>query len=87
MVKIRLKRVGAKNNPVYRVVVADRRSPRDGKFIEELGTYHPVKKDEINFTLNLERANYWVSVGAQPSETVASMIRKATKAAGTPVAA
>jgi small subunit ribosomal protein S16 len=81
MVKIRLKRVGAKNNPVYRVVVADGRSPRDGKFIEELGTYHPVKKDEINFTLNLERAKYWVGVGAQPSETVASMIKKATKAA------
>ncbi len=81
MVKIRLKRVGAKNNPVYRVVVADGRSPRDGKFIEELGTYHPVKKDVINFTLNLERAKYWVGVGAQPSETVASMIKKATKAA------
>ena len=81
MVKIRLKRVGAKNNPVYRVVVADGRSPRDGKFIEELGTYHPVKKDAINFTLNLERAKYWVGVGAQPSETVASMIKKATKAA------
>jgi small subunit ribosomal protein S16 len=79
-VKIRLKRAGSKNHPVYRVVVADGRSPRDGKFIEELGTYHPAKTG-TNFTLNLERAKYWVSVGAQPSETVASFIRKAAKAA------
>lgn len=87
MVKIRLKRAGAKNAPVFRVVVADGRSPRDGKFLEELGTYHPRKKDEINFTLDLERANYWLGVGAKPSETVASMIKKATKAAGATVAA
>jgi small subunit ribosomal protein S16 len=87
MVKIRLKRVGAKNSPVFRVVVADGRSPRDGKFLEELGTYHPIKKDDINFTINLERANYWISVGAKPSETVASMIKKATKAAVPAVAA
>jgi small subunit ribosomal protein S16 len=79
-VKIRLKRVGAKNNPVYRIVVADRRSPRDGKFIEEIGTYNPVKKDD-NFTINLDRAQYWVKNGAQPSDTVASFIRKAVKAA------
>lgn len=79
-VKIRLKRVGAKNNAVFRVVVADSRSPRDGKFIEELGTYHPRKKaDNCNF--DLERAKYWVSKGAQPSETVASFIKKASKAA------
>ena len=81
MVKIRLKRVGTKNTPVYRVVVADRRSPRDGKFIEEIGTYQPLKADAINFTLDLERVKYWVGVGAQPSETVASMITKASKAA------
>ena len=81
MVKIRLKRVGTKNTPVYRVVVADRRSPRDGKFIEEIGTYQPLKADAINFTLDLERVKYWVGVGAQPSETVASMIKKASKAA------
>ncbi len=79
-VKIRLKRIGAKNKPAFRIVVADSRSPRDGKFIEELGTYLPEKKGD-NFTLNLERANYWVSKGAQPSETVASFIKKATKAA------
>ena len=81
MVKIRLKRVGTKNTPVYRVVVADRRSPRDGKFIEEIGTYQPLKADAINFPLDLERVKYWVGVGAQPSETVASMIKKASKAA------
>lgn len=79
-VKIRLKRAGAKNNPVYRVVVADSRSPRDGKFIEELGTYWPTRKGE-NFSLDLERANYWVSKGAQPSDTVASFLKKASKKA------
>jgi small subunit ribosomal protein S16 len=80
MVRIRLKRGGNKNNPVYRIVVADGRSPRDGKFIEELGTYQPQKKGD-NYTLKLDRAQYWVGVGAQPSETVASFIKKAAKAA------
>lgn len=75
-----MKRVGTKNTPVYRIVVADSRSPRDGKFIEELGTYQPLKKDN-NFVLNLDRAKYWVSKGAQPSDTVASFIKKASKAA------
>ncbi len=79
-VRIRMKRVGAKNTPVFRIVVADSRSPRDGKFIEELGTYQPLQKGD-NFTLNLERAQYWVSKGAQPSETVASFIKKKAKAA------
>jgi small subunit ribosomal protein S16 len=79
-VRIRLKRIGAKNKPVFRIVVADGRSPRDGKFIEELGTYLPLKKGD-NFTLNLDRAKYWVSKGAQPSDTVASFIKKASKAA------
>src|SRR5260370_31920310 len=79
-VKIRMKRVGAKNTPVYRIVVADGRSPRDGKFIEEIGTYQPLKR-EGNFTLDLERAKYWVSKGAEPSDTVASFIKKANKAA------
>ena len=83
-VRIRMKRIGAKNTPVFRIVVADSRSPRDGKFIEELGTYQPLQKGN-NFTLNLERAKYWVGKGAQPSETVASMIKKAGKsAAATP---
>jgi small subunit ribosomal protein S16 len=70
-VKIRMKRVGAKNTPIYRIVVADGRSPRDGKFIEE--------SDKVK--LNLDRAKYWVGKGAQPSETVASFIKKASKAA------
>jgi small subunit ribosomal protein S16 len=79
-VKIRMKRIGTKNTPVFRIVVADGRSPRDGKFIEELGTYHPLVKGD-NFTLNLDRAKYWISKGAQPSETAASLIKKAGKAA------
>jgi small subunit ribosomal protein S16 len=79
-VKIRMKRVGAKNAPVFRIVVADGRSPRDGKFIEELGTYQPRKKGD-NFTMDLDRAKYWLSKGAQPSDTVASFIKKASKAA------
>ncbi len=79
-VRIRLKRVGARNTPAFRVVVADGRSPRDGKFIEEIGTYQPGQKDD-NFKLNLERADYWVSKGAQPSETVASFMKKARRAA------
>ena len=75
-----MKRIGAKNTPVFRIVVADSRSPRDGKFIEEIGTYQPLQKGN-NFNLNLERAKYWVEKGAQPSETVASMIKKAGRAA------
>ena len=81
-----MKRVGAKNQPVFRIVVADGRSPRDGKFIEELGTYLPRKKGD-NFKMDLERAKYWVSKGAQPSETVASLIKKAAKAAAATAAA
>jgi len=79
-VKIRMKRVGTKNTPAFRIVVADSRSPRDGKCIEEIGTYQPLKKDD-NFTLKLDRAQYWISKGAQPSDTVASFIKKAVKAA------
>ena len=75
-----MKRVGTKNTPVYRIVVADSRSPRDGKFIEEIGTYHPLNKGD-NYTLKLDRAQYWVSKGAQPSDTVASFIKKSAKAA------
>ena len=79
-VKIRMKRVGTKNTPVYRIVVADSRSPRDGKCIEEIGSYQPLKPGD-NFTIKLDRANYWLSQGAQASDTVASFIKKATKAA------
>jgi small subunit ribosomal protein S16 len=79
-VKIRMKRVGTKNAPVFRIVVADGRSPRDGKFIEEIGVYQPLKSGD-NFTLNLDRAQYWISKGAQPSDTVSSFIKKLGKAA------
>jgi small subunit ribosomal protein S16 len=79
-VRIRLKRIGAKNDPVYRIVVADRRSPRDGRFIEELGTYHADRKSD-KVKLDLERAKYWLSKGAQPTETVASFIKRAAKSA------
>jgi small subunit ribosomal protein S16 len=77
-VSIRLRREGAKNRPFYRVVVADKRSPRDGKFIEVIGNYDPRKTGE-NYELNLDRADYWVKNGAQPSDTVASIIKKARK--------
>ena len=77
-VKIRMKRVGAKNAPFFRIVVADGRSPRDGRFIEEIGSYQPLKRGD-NFKLDLDRAKYWLSKGAQPSETVASFIKKAGK--------
>jgi small subunit ribosomal protein S16 len=85
-VKIRMKRVGAKNSPYFRIVVADSRSPRDGKFIEEIGSYQPLKPGD-NFILKLDRVQYWVSKGAQPSDTVASFIKKAGKVAAAPVAA
>lgn len=77
-VKIRLKRVGSKNHPIFRVVVADSRSPRDGKCIEEIGTYHPEQKD-VNYKLNMERVDYWLKQGAQPSDTVNSFIKKSRK--------
>lgn len=79
-VSIRLRREGTKNRPFYRVVVADKRSPRDGKFLEVIGSYDPRKEGE-NYQLKLDRVEYWVKNGAQPSETVASMIRKAKKKA------
>jgi len=75
-----MKRIGAKNQPAFRIVVADARSPRDGKCLEEIGTYQPLRKGD-NVSLDLARAQYWLSKGAQPSDTVASFIRKAVKAA------
>ena len=74
-VSIRLRREGAKNRPYYKVVVADSRSPRDGKFIELIGTYDPKKPDH-NSTLKLDRIDHWISQGAQPSDTVRSLIKK-----------
>lgn len=74
-VSIRLRREGTTKRPFYRIAVADQRSPRDGRFIELIGTYDP-KKTGDNFTLDLARADYWVGVGAQPSDTVRSIIKK-----------
>jgi small subunit ribosomal protein S16 len=82
MVSIRLRREGSLNNPYYRIVVTDSRAPRDGKYIEQIGTYDPKLKDK-NFKLALDRAEYWISKGAKPSETVASFVRKSRKAAAT----
>jgi small subunit ribosomal protein S16 len=81
MVSIRLRREGSLNNPYYKVVVADQRSPRDGKFIEIIGNYSPRKEGD-NANIDLGRADYWISKGAQPSETVRSILKKKRKAAG-----
>src|SRR3954467_3101590 len=77
-VSIRLRREGSLNRPYYKVVVADSRSPRDGKFIEIIGTYDP-KKTGHNSTLKMDRIDHWISKGAQPSDTVRSLIKKSKK--------
>ena len=78
MVKIRLRRIGRKKAPVYRLVVADSKSPRDGKFIEIIGQYAPRQAGgEGALTVQNDRALYWLSVGAQPSDTARSLLRKA----------
>jgi small subunit ribosomal protein S16 len=74
-VRIRLARVGAKKRPVYRVVVADGRCPRDGRFIEHIGRYDP-KKDPAEFTIDQKRLDHWLGHGAQPSETVRRLLLK-----------
>ena len=74
-VKIRLKRLGSKTNPFYRVVVADERSPRDGKFIEEIGYYNPLT-DPADIKINAEKATKWLNDGAQPTETVRTLLKK-----------
>lgn len=79
-VSIRLRREGTTNSPYYKIVVADSRSPRDGKFLEIVGNYDP-KKDGLNTQVDLGRVDYWISKGAQPSETVRSIIRKSRKLA------
>ena len=76
MVKIRLRRMGAKKAPYYRIVVADSRSPRDGRFIEELGIYDPMADGE-KLKVNQERVAYWVANGAQPTDTVRGLLKKA----------
>ncbi len=75
MLRIRLSRHGAKKDPHYRVVVSEKSSPRDGRFLEILGHYNPALKP-VRLHLDLERIDYWVSQGAQPSETVRSLIRR-----------
>ena len=75
---IRLRREGKKNRAFYRIVAADKRSPRDGRFIELLGTYDP-HKEGTNFNLKGVRIAYWLSVGAQPSETVRSILKRAKR--------
>ena len=76
MVKIRLRRMGAKKAPYYRIVVADSRSPRDGRFIEEIGTYDPMADSE-KLKVDQERVAYWIANGAQPTDTVRGLLKKA----------
>ena len=73
-VKIRLRRVGAKKAPFYRVVVADSRFPRDGRFIEEIGTYDPTKNPSV-INVDVEKANKWIANGAQPTDTVKKILK------------
>ncbi len=75
MVKIRLKRMGMKKMPFYRVVVTDSRNPRDGRFIEEIGYYNPVA-EPVELKVDGERAKYWLGVGAQPTDTVRGLLKK-----------
>ena len=76
MVKIRLRRMGAKKAPFYRIVVADSRYPRDGRFIEEIGTYNPTVTPSA-LSVDVERAQAWIKTGAQPTDTVRDLLKKA----------
>ncbi|GKX66285.1 30S ribosomal protein S16 [Inconstantimicrobium mannanitabidum] len=76
-VKIRLRRMGAKKAPFYRVVVADSRSPRDGRFIEEIGYYNPIAKPEVEVKIDAEKAEKWLNNGAQPTDVVKRLFVKA----------
>ena len=80
MVALRLNRQGTKDRPYYKIVAVDSRKRRDGRYIEQVGTYDPMKEGE-NFAIDLEKADSWISKGAQPSETVASIIKKARNSA------
>ena len=75
MVKIRLRRMGAKKNPYYRLVVADSRSPRDGRCIEEIGTYDPLA-NPATINVDVEKAQTWIKNGAQPTDTVRALLKK-----------
>ena len=82
MVKIRLKRFGAAKRPCYRVVVQDSQKPRDGVCIEEIGTIQPIAQEKDQVSIDLERAKYWISVGAQPTDIVKKLMnRQAAKKA------
>ena len=74
MVKIRLKRLGTQKRPYYRVVVQDSRKPRDGKCIEEIGTFMPIEAEDKQVSIDMDRANYWIGVGAQPTDIVAKLM-------------
>ena len=76
MVKIRLRRVGAKKAPYYRIIVADSRSPRDGRCIEEIGTYDPLT-EPATIAVDAEKAQQWIKNGAQPTDTVKALLKKA----------
>jgi small subunit ribosomal protein S16 len=79
-VTIRLTRAGSKKVPFYRVVAADRRSPRDGRFIEQLGVYDPLR-DPVEFRIDEQRLEHWIKNGALPSQTVSELLRRQSKAA------
>ena len=74
-VKIRLRRMGQKKNPFYRIIVADSRSPRNGRFIEEIGTYNPLTEPSV-FTVDGEKVKQWIANGAQPTDTVKDLLKK-----------
>lgn len=76
MVKIRLKRFGGAKKPCYRIVVQDSAKPRDGRAVEELGTYQPIATQEEQIKVNAERAKYWLGVGAKPTQTVKRLLNK-----------
>jgi small subunit ribosomal protein S16 len=85
-VTIRLTRAGSKKVPFYRVVAADRRSPRDGRFIEQLGVYDPLR-DPVEFRVNEERLAHWLKVGALPSQTVSELLRRKARSGATAASA
>ena len=76
MVVLRLKRMGRRHRPFYRINAMDRRSPRDGRVIEALGWYDPIAPDDRQLSVKIDRVDYWLSVGAQPSRTVASLLKR-----------
>ncbi len=81
MLRIRLQRKGATHAPIYRIVVCESTSPRDGRFVEILGTYHPSPSGKVvPLTIKLDRVDYWLKCGAQPSDTTKSLIKRARKA-------